>query len=423
MNILISLLNDGAVSIFGSVLSASFCDALHTRKNRRIFWGSMLGISLMQAWIYSVWDAEFVRQIYPLIVHIPLVLVLYLLTNRLLWPVICVLTAYLCCQLRRWVALLMVALFSGGALMQDTVELLVTLPLLVFLLRVATPVVRKLACHSKKLQCWFAVIPALYYVFDYMTMVYTNLLTSGDPVVAEFMPFVCCAAYLAFLLYHSEEEQKQNRLQQAQNILDIQLKQSVLEINRLRESQDLARRYRRDLRHHLQYVSTCIANGQEEQAQTYISGICQDIEAQKVKCYCENEAANLILSSFAGRAETAGIDMNICGILPRFILVGDSDLCMILSNALENAIHACRPFVAAGEKANIDVQFYEKEGKIFLQITNPCKGNIHFEKGIPVSDQPGHGIGVQSICAIVERHRGVYSFLEKDGEFILRLFL
>lgn len=32
MNTLISLLNDGAVTLFGSVLSAFFCDALHTKK-------------------------------------------------------------------------------------------------------------------------------------------------------------------------------------------------------------------------------------------------------------------------------------------------------------------------------------------------------------------------------------------------------
>lgn len=56
-------------------------------------------------------------------------------------------------------------------------------------------------------------------------------------------------------------------------------------------------------------------------------------------------------------------------------------------------------------------------------MTNPCENTVRFEGGVPVSDQPGHGIGAQSICAIVQKYGGVYSFLLKDGQFILRLSL
>lgn len=423
MSVLISLLNDGAVSIFGSVLAASFSNALNTRRNYRIFFSYMLVILLMQGWIYSAWDAEFLRKIFPLLVHIPLILVLYALSKRMLWSVNSVFFAYLCCQLRRWLALLAVELVSGGQMLQDVVELTVTLPILIFLLRMVAPAIRKLVYYPIKMQLQFGVIPALYYVFDYATVVYTDVLTSGSPVVVEFMPLVCCVGYLIFLLYYSSEEQKQSQLKQIQHSLDIQLKQSVREISALRESQTLAQQYRHDLRHHLQYISACIGNGMEEQAQEYIADICRNIEAQKVKHYCENETVNLILSSFAGRAEKTGIAMNICGNLPALLLITERDLCVILSNALENAIHACEPFAESGESGIIDLQFYEKDGRLFLQVVNPYKNEIRFEKGIPVSDRAEHGIGVQSICAIVERYKGVYSFQAKDGKFILRLYL
>ena len=225
------------------------------------------------------------------------------------------------------------------------------------------------------------------------------------------------------LEYHSAKEQTENQLQQVQKSLNLQLTQAVREINALRESQTMASQYRHDLRHHLQYLSACIENGQTEQAQSYISGICEEIEAQKVQRYCENEAANLILSSFAGRAQKDGVAMHVQGALPAFILVSDSDLCVLLSNALENALHACRPFVAAGTAPVIEVRFYVREDKLFLQVTNPCGSEIRFENGLPVSDQPGHGIGVQSICAIVRRYGGVYAFSVQNGQFILRLSL
>lgn len=421
MSFWISLLNNISVSFFGSILSASFCHAVETRRKHNIFVFAMLLFPLLQGLVYFRWGAEFMREIYPLVVHLPLLLLLYALTGRLLWPFFSILTAYLCCQLRRWMALFAVAVLSGGQPMQNFFELLFTLPLLLFLLRYASPLVRQLSDYPAKTQCQFGSIPLVYYVFDYITSVYTDMLTSGDPVVVEFMPFVCCAAYLVFLLYNSVKERTQIQLKQAQKSLGIQLNQAVREIDALRESQTLASQYRHDMRHHLQYVSACIKNGQEEQAQAYISGICKEIDAQKVERYCENEAANLILSAFAGRAKKEGIEIKIRGSLPAFILISDSDLCVLLSNALENALHACQPLAAAKEACVIDVHFYNKDDRLFLQIENPCGDDISFENGIPVSHEPGHGIGVQSICAIVERYDGMCTFLVQNHHFILRL--
>lgn len=381
----------------------------------------MLCLPLLQGIAYILWGAEFVRKIYPLVVHLPLFCILAFMTKRALWPFFSILMAYLCCQLRRWIALFVVAIFSGGKPMLDFVEILITVPLLLLLLHFAGPVIRPLSNYNSKIQCQFGVIPLLYYVFDYVSSVYTNLLTNGGPVVVEFMPFVCCAAYLIFLLYNSTVEHAQNELRETQKTLSIQLKQAVREIDSLQESQTLASQYRHDMRHHLQYVSSCITNGQEEQALSYMSGICKEIEAQKVVRYCENEAANLILSSFASRAKKAGIQMNIKGAFPSSTKLSDSDLCVLLSNALENAINACKPLADNGTSCIIDVQFYNKDDRLFLQIENPFQKPIVFENQIPVSHEPGHGMGIQSICAIVDHYDGIYTFLTQDQHFILRL--
>ncbi|MDD6037344.1 MAG: GHKL domain-containing protein [bacterium] len=423
MSDLISIINYVSVSLFGSILSASFCHVIDTCKKKMAFVCLAILLPLLQGLVFFVWGFDLLQQIYPLVVHLPLLLFFYALSGKIMWPLFSILTAYLCCQLRRWMALLVVAVLSGGALMQDVAELLLTVPLLLILLRYAAPVVRQLSDYPVKIQLQFASIPAIYYVFDYLTTVYTDLLTSGAPVAVEFMPFVCCVAYLVFLLYSSIKERTQIQLEQTQKSLGIQLNQAVREIDALRQSQALARQYRHDMRHHLQYVSACMENGQLQQAKDYITGICKEIEAQKVKQYCENETANLILSAFDGRAQKAGIQMNVRGAIPSFITVSDSDLCVLLSNALENALHACEPLAAAKENCIIDVQFYYKESRLFLQIENPCGDQIPFENGVPVSHEPGHGIGVKSICAIVERYGGIYTFLKNDHQFILRLSL
>lgn len=421
MNGAVFLLNYIAVGLFGSILSASFCKIFKTDRNRRIFCFGMAVILLAQGWIYSAWNAEFLRRLYPLVVHLPLMLLLSYMTKKPLWSVISVLSAYLCCELRRWAALLTVALLHGGRQMQAVIELTVTLPLLFVLLKCFTPAVCRLSEQSAKRRCIFGLIPAIYYIFDYSMAVYTDLLYRGGAAAVEFMPFVCCLVYIVFLLYYSAREESELALQQVQKNLNLQLTQAVREIAALRESQTLTSRYRHDLRHHLQYLSACMENGQIKQAQSYISEIYEKIEAQRVHRFCENETANLIISSFAGRAEKAGITLKMAGELPTFMLVSDSDLCVLLSNALENAVNACLPLAAEGKDCVIDIQAYEREKRLFLQVTNPCGQAVRFENGLPVSDREGHGIGVQSICAIVQKYDGVYTFLTKDGSFILRL--
>ncbi|MDE6739044.1 MAG: GHKL domain-containing protein, partial [Lachnospiraceae bacterium] len=256
-----------------------------------------------------------------------------------------------------------------------------------------------------------------------LTSVYTNLLLDGALVAVEFMPFVCSVAYLVFIVYYSEAGRIRSQLEQMQAVLNLQITQAVREIEALRESWQKTRTYRHDLRHHMQYISSCIENGRLEHAQGYIREICSEIEMNEVIVYCENEAANLIFSAFAGRAKDCGIPITIRAGIAQSISISESDLCVLLSNALENALRACRRRKDKGLSATIEVDAYQRNGKFFLQAINSCEEDIAFENGLPVTNKPGHGIGVRSICAVVERYNGIYSFSVKDDKFILRVSL
>ena len=417
----ISMLNGTVVGIFGIVLSTAFCDILWTKQKARLIILATLGLFLLQGVVCFGLGSDMVRYLYPFITHVPLATILCVINKKRLWPVISVFTAYLCCQLRRWLALLIVAVISGDPVMQELVELLLTFPLLIVLVKFVAPAVRSISHFPISMQYQFGVIPVLAYGFDYLTQIYTNTFSKGAPVVAEFMSFVCSAAYLVFVLRISEEKQMRNQLEQTRESLHLQVAQAVREIELLRESQQQASIYRHDLRHHMQYLLACIENGQLAHAQEYIHGINSEIEAKKVTMFCENEAANLIFSAFAGRAEEQDIPLKIRAELPGIIPISESDLCVLLSNALENALRACQKLKEKGLPGNIEVSAYEKSGKLFLQIVNSCDTDVVFEKGIPVTDESGHGIGVRSICALVERYRGVYTFTVKDSKFIFRV--
>ena len=237
MNI-ISLLNDIIVGIFGMILSAAFCDICWTGKKKWLMAGSMAMLLIIQGLVYFLSTPAMVRFFYPVITHVPLVLILCVFTKQRLWAVFAVLTAYLCCQIRRWLALLIVAVCSGGPIMQDITELLVTIPLLFVLLKGVAPSVRSISHSSSWVQSQFVLIPAIYYVFDYITQIYTDLLLKGNPVIAEFMSFVCCMAYIFFMLRFSQEKWMRSQLEQIQDSLNLQISQAVREIELLRNSQE-----------------------------------------------------------------------------------------------------------------------------------------------------------------------------------------
>ena len=416
---IISLLNGFSVAVFGMILSASFCNIVWNRKRQIIMTGSMAGFILIQGIIIYFMETEIVRLFYPLIMHLPLTIVLMILTKRRLWTVVSVCTAYLCCQVRRWLALMLTAILGGDIFVQNMAELIITIPLLLFLVKYISPAVRSISNSNTWVQWQFFIIPGVYYVFDYVTQIYTDMLFAGTPVVAEFMSFICSAAYLVFVLRFSEEKWIRNQLEMTQDSLNLQVAQAVREIETMRQSQESTKQHRHDMRHHMQYLSNCIENGRLEHAKEYIEDVCTAVERSKITIFCENEAANLIFSSFYSRAKEQGIEMNIKAQISKKIHIAESDFCVLISNALENALHACGNINS--KESFIGVSAFEKNKKLFLEISNSCDSNVTLVQGIPVTDRPGHGIGVRSICALVERYEGIYTFNVKDNRFILRI--
>ena len=132
--------------------------------------------------------------------------------------------------------------------------------------------------------------------------------------------------------------------------------------------------------------------------------------------YCENDALNLILSSYAGQAEAAGIDLKLSVTATDFSRFQITDLCSLFANALENAIHACEK-ISASKKRYISLKVFEKNNRICMRIVNNSIQHPVFENEVPVSHEPNHGIGVNSMISVVEKYHGVYGFDAENGEF------
>ena len=167
---LLELLDGAAVGIFGILLSAAFCPIRWTDKKRWALAGCTAGLLALQGIFYFGASPTAAQYLYPLITHLPLYVVLVLLSGQKVWPLVAVLTAYLCCQVRRWTALAVALFFPQHLLVQPVAELLFTLPLLLLFIRFLAPSMRQLSHYPASVQCQFGIVPLVGYLFDYIPL-------------------------------------------------------------------------------------------------------------------------------------------------------------------------------------------------------------------------------------------------------------
>lgn len=84
--ILPEVLDGAAVGIFGILLSAAFCPIRWTGKKRWALAGCTAGLLALQGMFYFGASPTAAKYLYPLITHLPLYVVLVLLSGQKVWP-------------------------------------------------------------------------------------------------------------------------------------------------------------------------------------------------------------------------------------------------------------------------------------------------------------------------------------------------
>lgn len=82
MSELITLINYIAVSIFGSILSAAFCGIGKEKKQRNLIVFTVGVALIIEGIVYYFYGERVVHEFYPVFAHIPLVIVLWVITKR-----------------------------------------------------------------------------------------------------------------------------------------------------------------------------------------------------------------------------------------------------------------------------------------------------------------------------------------------------
>lgn len=418
----LGLLCYGLIFLFGIAVSFGFSGVERSRKNMTIAVGFFLFGLVLQIISWRLFGLERTKELYPLIVHLPLILLLVFVFKRSFAVAFSsVFAAYLCCQIPRWISSI------GELVFQTRLSFhLIYIPALFlcyYCLRkyVETPVYR-IMLQSRKSCFLFGAVPLFYYVFDYVTTIYTDWLYSGSFAAVQFIPSVVSVFYFVFVLAYYAETQKEKTAQQERDLMETQLGQARMEFDTLRRMQEQTLQYRHDMRHHFKLLQGLASEGKTEKITDYLKTAESDLDAFTPTRYCENETVNLLLSSFDGLAKQKGVSLSVETGIPQKLSLSDTELCSLLSNSLENAISAAS-VVPGAEKRVVSVKIKVHKENLLLSVENPYVGEVVLQKGLPQATKDGHGYGTRNITAIAELHGGQALYSAFSGVFTLKVMI
>lgn len=174
------------------------------------------------------------------------------------------------------------------------------------------------------------------------------------------------------------------------------------------------------------------AEGNEE-LQAYLSEMNRSLENLEVRFKTGNTVVDTLLNMKYHEAVRDVPDIKIDAdklLFPQGLEIHSYDIGVVLGNAVDNAIEACRKLKAKESEAGAFIRLcsLQKGNLLILKVENSFDGRLvrRRQEGFPITDKAdkkSHGIGLANIKSTAEKYQGTMDFKVKDRVFILSVMM
>ncbi len=175
---------------------------------------------------------------------------------------------------------------------------------------------------------------------------------------------------------------------------------------------DETKSFRHDIRNHIAVVKKLLQNGKLEETITYVEDLDDMAEKMSFPCSTNNPVVDILVGNKLGIAKSMGIDVDCSLPLPYPCGIRDIDICIVLSNALDNAIHAVKN-LGTGIEKYIRVSGRIQGDFLMMEIQNSFHGKSVFKKGT----------GLSNVKKVAEKYGGAMSIETQEHVFVLHVLL
>ena len=219
-------------------------------------------------------------------------------------------------------------------------------------------------------------------------------------------------ASLFCILFSYKKLQQNFRLSTELSLLEQQEHSLNQYVEEAKARYDRTKSFRHDIRNHIAVVKKLLQGGKLEEAVSYIEDMDDMAEKMSFPCSTNNPVVDILVGNKLGIAKSMGIDVDCSLLLPYPCGVRDIDICIVLSNALDNAIHAAKSLDAGMEKY-IRVSGRIQGDFLMMEIQNSFHGKGAFKKGT----------GLSNVKKVAEKYGGAMSIETQENVFVLHVLL
>lgn len=217
----------------------------------------------------------------------------------------------------------------------------------------------------------------------------------GEPVALTCLTIVfsIIAFYYAlysFIIKESEAQALADRAEAAERLA----KTYTFYDEELIQRENTIRTLRHDFKHALGLLGALAEQKDYDGIQSHINNIYGTASAIAVSAYCENTVVNATVSYYFAEATAQGVRCSTRAHVPTNLTMNETELAMLLGNALENCLKGAQPL---GEMGYINFNAKPVKGYMVFTFTNNYIAD-KYEKGA--------GLGLESLKTLCEKYEG-----------------
>ena len=228
-------------------------------------------------------------------------------------------------------------------------------------------------------------------------------------------------AVIAIIVIGTSEAEKRSKV----TILTNQIENQVEYYEKIDRIYGEFRSFRHDFKNHILCLRSLIASNNVDRALDYLNDIEKMSSVEKKQYNTGNIIIDALMNDKSEKAQESNTLIAFKGYVPT-IGISNADLCVIIANAVDNAIEACAKDTGNSEKTiNIESDF--KQGYFFFRISNPIFDEVSIKGKNKLltskADKLNHGFGVANIISTVEKYNGSADISTDNDIFTLDIQL
>lgn len=166
--------------------------------------------------------------------------------------------------------------------------------------------------------------------------------------------------------------------------------------------------FRHDIKNHITVVEELLQNKEIEAALQYVDGMEKLTADLSFPVSTNHPVLDILLGNKLGIAEENQIEVQCSLAVPYPCGISDIDFCIILGNALDNAISACNR-IGGGKQKYIHITGKAQGDFLLMEIENSYSGRRMIRSGT----------GLANIRAAVEKYHGAMEIRTEGEKFVL----